>query len=158
MAAALSPGSVAIRIAVLVGGLLGALLLLVAEGTTLYAVYTAGGAAPVESVNTGSHQGYALVPIALLAALLSGVTWLTRGRAALLALAVLGLIALLIAGLGDLPDAHAKGLVRTAATQFVNAAARPSAGLYIETLGGAVLLLASGLGLLLLRPLTRSQA
>jgi hypothetical protein len=157
MTTALSPDSVAIRIAVLVGGLLGALLLLVAEVTTLYAVYTAGGIAPVESVNTGSHQGYALVPIALLAVLLSCVIWLTRGRAALLALAVLGLIALLIAVLGDLPDARSKGLLRTAGTQFVNAGARPCAGLYIETLGAAVFLIASGLGLLLLQPASRSQ-
>ena len=157
MAAALSPGSVAIRIAVLVGGLLGALLLLVAEVTTVYAVYTAGGTAPVESVNTGSHHGYALVPIALLAALLSCVIWLTRGRAALWALGVLGLIALLIARLGDLPDAHSRGIVRTAGAHFVSGGARPSAGLYIETLGAAVILITSGLGLLLLQTRNRSQ-
>ena len=75
----------AIRIAVLVGGLLGALLLLAAEGTTLYAVYTAGGTAPVQSVNTGSHQGYALVPIALLAALLPRMGIVGAALASLLA-------------------------------------------------------------------------
>ena len=54
--------------AILAGTMLGAVLLLVAEFTTLFEVHAAQATAPVRSVGTGSHHGYALVPIALLAA------------------------------------------------------------------------------------------
>jgi hypothetical protein len=83
------------------------------------------------------------VPVALLAAVLAvgarrSVTW-----PAPLALGALGAFALLVALLGDLPDAHAHGLTRS----FVLASATPGVGLYLETLGGVLLLLVSGLGL-----------
>jgi hypothetical protein len=141
-----------IRIGIALAGLLGGLLLLAAELTTLYAVRAGPGDRALDSVNTGTHHGYALVPIGVLAALLSFGFWLTRSRAALLALGGLGLIALLIALLGDLPDARASGVVGNGAARFVHASAHPSAGLYIETLGAAVLLITCGIGLLLLPP------
>jgi hypothetical protein len=124
----------------------GALLLLAAELTTLYAVRAGPGDPALDSVNTGSHHGYALVPIGMLAALLSFGIWLIRSRAAVLALGGLGLIALL----GDLPDARASGLVGSGGARFVHASAHPGAGFYIETLGAAVLLVTCGIGLLLL--------
>jgi hypothetical protein len=63
---------------------------------------------------------------------------------------VLGVVALLIALLGDLPDAQASGLVGSAATRFTTASSTPSAGLYLETLGAVVLVISAGAGLLLL--------
>ncbi len=99
---------------VLIGAaLLGALLLIVAEFTTLYSVNVAGRyVATIQTETAGSHNTYAMLPIALLAAGLALVAFRTRSRPALLALAVLGVAALLIAVLGDLPDAHAHGLTR----------------------------------------------
>lgn len=126
------------------------MLLLVAELTTLYAVRAGAGHPTLDPVNTGSHHGYALVPLGVLAALLSYSIWRTRSRAAVLALGGLGLIALLIAVLGDLPDAQASGVVGSGGARFVMASAHPSAGLYIETFGAAVLMITCGIGLLLL--------
>src|SRR5947209_1644102 len=60
-----------LRAGLLVGGLLGAALLLVAEFTILFHVSTASDPAPIRSVTTGSHHAYALVPIALLSAALA---------------------------------------------------------------------------------------
>ena len=59
-------------------------------------------------------------------------------------------MALLIALLGDLPDAHATGLAGSAARGYVNASSTPSAGLYLETLGAVILIATCGLGFMLL--------
>ncbi len=100
----------AVAIGALIGGLLGAVLLLVAEFTTLYDVRTSSGGLLVKSVSTGSNHSYAMVPIAVLAALLASVAFRAASRPALLALGVLGVLALLIALVGDLPSAHTSGL------------------------------------------------
>ena len=55
---------------VLAGALVGALLLIVAEFTSLYQVHTAASPFPVKIVSTGSNDSYALIPLALLAAVL----------------------------------------------------------------------------------------
>jgi hypothetical protein len=134
-------GGGAIGAAVLGGGLLGAVLLVVAEFTTLFEVRSAGSSAVVKSVATGSHDTFALVPIALLAAAMAYGVWRSGSRPALLAIGVLGVLALLIALLGDLPDARASGLIGTATTNYVTASSRPSAGLYLETLGAVMLMI-----------------
>ena len=139
-----------IRGAILVGGLLGGLLLLVAEFTTLFEIRTSAGATPIKSVGTGSHHTYALVPIAVLAVVLTIAVYTAVSRPALLSIGILAVITLLIALLGDLPDAHASGLVGGGAQHYVAASSTPSAGLYMETLGGVVLLITSVCGFLLL--------
>ncbi len=145
-----------VRRAILIGGLLGALLLLVAEFTTLFEIRTSAGAAPIKSVGTGSHHTYALVPIAVLVIALSIAVYAALSRPALLSIGILAVITLLIALLGDLPDAHATGLVGGGAQHYVTASSTPSAGLYMETLGGVVLLITSVCGFLLLGPPPRS--
>lgn len=134
--------------AVLLGSLLGALLLIVAEFTTLYDITTAASRGPIKSIGTGSHHAYAMLPIALLAIVLTYGAWRQRSRPALLALGVLGVIALLIALIGDLPDAHTSGLIGNSA-RYINANSTPRTGLYMETLGAAALILSSGIGVLL---------
>jgi|NGEPerStandDraft_6_1074524.scaffolds.fasta_scaffold63895_1 hypothetical protein len=142
-------GSRTVAIAVLAGGLAGAVLLAAAEFSPLLSVHTGAQAAVVRTVQTGSHHSYALVPIALFAALLSVAAWRARNPLALLAIGVLGVAALLIALLGDLPDAQASGLIGNLATRFAVASSTPDAGFYLETLGAVVLLLSAGAGLLL---------
>jgi hypothetical protein len=132
--------------------LLGALLLVVAEFTTLFTIHTAGVSGPIKSVGTGSHDSYALIPIAVVAVLLAWAATTTGNRWALLALAALGVVALLIALVGDLPDAQATGTIGSAAAGFRAATDKPSAGLYLETLGAIVLVIAGGCGLLLAAP------
>lgn len=136
-----------IAIGVLAAGLAGAVLLLVAEFTPLLHVHTALQRAPIATVGTGSHDSYALIPIGLLAAFFSLAVWRTASRLGLLAIGVLGLVAVLIALLGDLPDAQATGVVQH---PFVLAGATPGTGFYLETLGAVVLMIAAFTGLILL--------
>jgi hypothetical protein len=146
----------AYAIALLVGGLAGAILLLVAEFTPLLSVHSSLLAAPIKTVNTGSHQGYALIPVAVLAAAFTAIAWRTRSRAALLGLGAMGIVALLIALLGDLPDAQARGLVNTGGHLAI-ATDKPSTGFFLETLGAVVLLLTAAGGLLLAPPPARRR-
>ncbi|MGI8506595.1 MAG: hypothetical protein ACR2MK_07260 [Solirubrobacteraceae bacterium] len=142
----------AVRIGVLGAGLIGSALLLVAEFTPLLQVHSSASAVAIQTVQTGTHHSYALIPVGMLGLLLSYAVWRTRSRLALLAIGVLGLLALLVALLGDLPDAQASGLVGSSATHFATASSTPSVGLYLETLGAIVLLMTAGAGLLLLAP------
>jgi hypothetical protein len=120
----------------------------VAEFTELYQVHTSASATPVRTVGTGHNDSYALIPLAVLAALLGIGVFRAGSRPALLAIGLVGLVALLIALLGDLPDANATGLVGSAATHYVSATSTPSAGLYLETLGAVVLIATCVLGFL----------
>jgi hypothetical protein len=135
---------------VLGGGLAGAALLLAAEFSPLLKVHSSVSRAAIQTVGTGSHHSYALVPVGLLAVFLSCVVWRARSRLALFTTGVLGVLALLIALLGDLPAAQSSGLIGSAATRYVTASSSPSVGLYLETLGAIVLLITAGAGLLLL--------
>jgi hypothetical protein len=136
----------------LAAALLGSVVLVAAELNPLLSVRVAGTVGPVKTVVTGAHHGYALLPIAALSAVLSIAARRHDSRPALVALGALGLIALAIALVGDLPDARATGLVGSSATRYVQASSSPAIGLYLETLGAVLLLLGSGLGLLLLGP------
>ena len=131
------------------GALLGALLLVVAEFTTLYREHVAGGTV-IGTVSTGSPHAYAMIPIALLGAFLGYAVWRAGSRSALVLLGAVGAVALLIGLLGDLPDARAHGIRRTATGNYVQASDTPSAGLYMETLGAVILIATCGSGLLAL--------
>jgi hypothetical protein len=134
---------------VLGSGLLGAALLVVAEFTTLFTISTATSNGPLRSIQTGSHDAYALIPIAVVAAVLAYGASFRGSRPALLGLGALGVVTLGIALIGDLPDAESTGVIGRSVSQLSNAAASPSTGLYLETLGAVVLLIAAGCGLLL---------
>jgi hypothetical protein len=138
---------------VLCGVLAGAILLVVAEFTPLLRVHSgAYHAGVIETIETGSHHSYALVPVALLAGALALAARMTGNRLALAAIGVLGLVALGIALLGDLPDVHAAGLIRQADGTFVNASSSAAAGMYLEPLGAVLLLVSAAAGLLLAAP------
>ena len=134
---------------ILAGALLGALLMIVAEFTTLYQVHLATSSEPIKSVSGGSNHSYAMIPLAIVAAALAVAVVRTGSRPALLAIGVLGVVALLIGLLIDLHDAQASGI---ATRQFVLASSTPSAGLYMETLGAVLLIATCGLGFLMLGP------
>jgi hypothetical protein len=139
-----------LRAAILAGSLLGALLLVVAEFTTLFTVHVETTSAPIKTAATGPHHSYALLLIAIVAAVLAVAVWRDSSRPALLAIGLLGVVALLIALLGDLPDANASGLAGTSTTRYVDASSTPSAGLYLETLGAVVLVITCGVGFIAL--------
>jgi hypothetical protein len=136
------------RGAVLAGALVGATLLLVAEFLPLFEVRTRARNSVVTTVQSGSHHAYALLPIALLAAGLALAWRRSPTRLTALAMAVLGVAALVIALGRDLPDAQSNGIEHSGGT-YVTAAASPRAGLYLETAGAVVLLISSAGGVLL---------
>jgi hypothetical protein len=133
------------------GGLLGSALLLAAEFTTLFEVRTPIDPAGIRSVGTGSHHSYALIPIAVLAVVLSYAVWVAVSRPALLAIGALGFIALLISLLSDLPDVNASGLI-TRGAHYVTASSSPGAGMYLETLGATLLIITCVFGFLMIDP------
>jgi hypothetical protein len=81
------------------------------------------------------HGPALLIVAAFGAAMVAGA--LRGARPAAIALAVLGLVALGIALIGDVPDLNETGFIGEV---YEDAAAGPSAGFYLETLGGALLL------------------
>jgi hypothetical protein len=127
----------------------GAVLLVVAEFTTLYGVHVASRSAPIETISGGSNNSYAMIPIAVLAVFLALAGIGGGGRWALAALGVVGLVALLISLVGDLPGAQQSNHLIRFGGKFVLGSSKPSAGMYIETLGAVLLIVAAGLGLLL---------
>ncbi len=130
----------------------GAVLLVVAEFAPLLRVHSgAYHAGVVQTISAGSHHSYALLPVAVLALIMAAVARATGHRLALASIGVLGLVALGIALLGDLPDAHATGLIRTGGT-YVPASSSVAIGFYLETLGAVVLLACGAVGLLLAGP------
>jgi hypothetical protein len=136
--------------AVVVVAVFGALLVLVAQFIALYHVRVPTSSVPVKTVGTGANHGWAPVPIALVCFALAAAVHRYGNRTALLGLVVLGIATLLIALLGDLPDAHATGLIGSSASQYVQGVSSPSAGLYVETLGAVLLLVSGGVGFLML--------
>lgn len=130
------------------GCLLGAAVLVASEFTTLYSVHVVGQSAAVQTIRGGSNNSYAMLPIAVVAVLLGVAALRGGGRPALAALGIAGLIALLIGLVGDLPGAQHTGEIRLNGV-YRNAAASPSVGMYMETLGAVILIATAGLGLLL---------
>jgi hypothetical protein len=156
------PGSEAghrARLALALGALLGALLVIVAQFTALYHLHSATSSAALRTVGTGGNHAWAPIPLALAAIALAYAVYRSGSRTALAGLVALGVATLLIALIGDLPDAHSSGLVGSSASGYVQATSSPSAGLYMETLGAIVLIVSGGLGLLMLAPqITRSKS
>ncbi len=127
---------------------LGALLLVVAEFTPLFSVHVASRRAALSTTGAGANHLYALIPLALLGLLLGLAATRTGSRSALGGVIAVGLVALLIGLLHDLPDAQASGVVRSAAGLEL-AKASPDAGMYLETLGAVVMIVGGVAGLLL---------
>lgn len=138
-----------------IGGVVGAGLLVAAELTTVYSIHSSPGNRLVVAVAAGPHHDWALLPLAALAAALSVARRRgpARGSAPALAVGALALVALGIAVIVDLPDARSSGLIGHAGGRYVAAAASAGPGLYLETLGAVVLLVAAALGLLSARRL-----
>ncbi len=137
------------RTAVVLGGLAGAGLLIAAELSPLLTIQTGPDAPVIETISTGIHNSFALVPLALLAGALAVAAGRSGRRFPLVAIVALGLVALGIALLGDLPGVDAGGVIRERSGWLVSAASRPAAGFYLEVLGAVVLLLGAAAGLLL---------
>jgi hypothetical protein len=140
------------------GGLLalaaiGALLLIVSEFQTLYQVKVL---TVVEKTVVGHDQHSFAVLLVGLAALAMGlgVAFAGRARPAMAAIALLGIVALLIALIGDLPDVNSTGVI---GQNYSNASVSARIGFWMEAVG-AVALIFSGVSMLLLSLSTGPRA
>jgi hypothetical protein len=129
---------------------LGSLLLIVSDFQTLYQVKVL---TVVEKTVVGHDQhSFAMLLIGLAALAMSvGIAFAGRARPAMAAVALLGVVALLIALVGDLPDVNSTGVI---GQNYAYATVSAKIGFYMETLG-AVALIFSGASMLLLSLSTR---
>lgn len=132
-----------VRLVLAVLGLAGAVLLLVASFATVIEI-TVGTTSKVVDADTAQsgwdRHGPALILLGLLALFLL-FAGLRGARVALAGLAVAGVAALAIAWAWDRPHVHDTGSIGDI---YAEATADPGTGYYLETLGGALLLLAGG--------------
>src|SRR4051794_37167724 len=140
------PSVLSFRAASAVAALAGALLLLLALFASVIEI-TVGTTSKVVDADTAQsgwdRHGPALLLLAVLALLLLGVA-LRGSRVAMVGLVACGLATLGIATFSDRPHVHDAGSVGDV---YAEAQADPGPGYYLETLGGALLLL-GGAGLL----------
>jgi hypothetical protein len=128
-------------------GAIGAILLVASEFSTITHVKVITVVLKGTEVSGFDQNSGAMLIVGLAALPMLYGAVRVASRPAMAAAALLGLIALLIALIGDLPEVTKVGTVVRAS--YEEAKASPQAGFYFETLG-AVLLLLSGGGMLLL--------
>jgi hypothetical protein len=138
-----SPTVLALRAALAMVGLAGAVLLVVATFTTIIAitVETTTRGVNFDAAQSGwDRHGPTLIVLAMLALWLLAAV-LRGARIAMTGVALVGLVALAIAVHWDRSHVHDTGSVGEVYTE---ATAAPGTGYYLETLGGALLLLSGG--------------
>lgn len=132
--------------ALLLAGLTGGLLLVAADFSTLIEIRSGGVVR--DRIAGGDRHTYALVLIGAVTVGMAVVAALRDSRAAALALAGLGLLALFICLLADLPDVNSSGYL----SGFRSADASPGPGFYLEAVGAVLVLLAAAASLVLAPP------
>jgi hypothetical protein len=138
-------GLPALSVALLLTGVAGGLLLVAADFSTLLEVRSGGVVR--DRIAGGDRHTYGLVPIGVGAVVMAVLVAMRESRPAALALAGLGLVALLICLLADVPDANRSGYL----SGFRSADASPGPAFYLEA-AGAVLVLLAGSAALALSP------
>ena len=121
-----------------------ALVLFVSELMTTFEFTPQGGEVQLEQQAADRH-GNALIVIAVFAIIALAVALFTGSKPAATAVAIAGVVALLVFLLADLPDANATGTLDTDQS-FIDAEAVPREGFYMELLG-ALALSVSGVAL-----------
>lgn len=117
-------------------------LLAVAEFTMVYEVTVGSLEVVRRSATAGDNHGYALLVVAVVAVVMTLLA-LRGARPPAIALAVLGVVALVIALAVDLPDTQRSGDLPESLA-YENAEARAGAALGLEIAGGVLLVLAGG--------------
>jgi hypothetical protein len=125
----------------------GAILLIVADLSTLIAVKTV--TVTIKNISGGSHHSYALLILGVFALPMAYGATRRGSRPAMAALIAIGLVALAIMLVVDLPDIHKTGAI---GQLYKPASASQSSGLYLETIGAFLLLIAGSAGLFLSSP------
>lgn len=137
-----------------------AAMLAASQFTDIFHLTPPGGEA-LKAVKASDQHGYATLVLAVFALILMVVAVVARGeplgQMAAVAIAVCGLVALLIFLIGDLPDVNNVGTLDDPRQSFIDAKAQPQAGFWLELVGSLVLTIC-GAALATLRPDSASQA
>ena len=105
---------------------------------------TPPGAEPLTDQSSRDRHGNAMFVVAGLAAILTIVAVWAGSRPAALGVAVMGVIALLVFLIVDLPDAGQIGTLDDSRQSFIDAEAIPQEGFWLEMLGALGLALSGG--------------
>ena len=106
--------------------------------------FTPPGAEPLSDQSAGDRHGNAMFVISGFAILLTITAVWAGSRPAALGVAVMGVIALLVFLIVDLPDAGQIGTLDDARQSFIDAEAVPQGGFWLEMLGALSLALSGG--------------
>ena len=137
-----SGGASAPRLAFFGLAALAALLLVVSTFLTLYTV--GNGQTTLRSISGFEHHNVAMLLLGL-AAVPMALGGLRGAKPAMVAVALLGVVVLVVAVSVDLPAALDEGVL---AVSYEGASAKPSTGFFVETLAGVLLFVSGGLQLL----------
>jgi amino acid transporter len=133
-----------------------AAMLAVSQFTDIFHLTPPGGEA-LAAIDASDQHGYATLVLAVFALILLVVAMGFRGeqlgQVAAMALAVCGLVALLIFLIGDLPKVNNVGTLDDPRQSFIDAEAKPVAGFWLELIGSLVLTVC-GVALATMRPET----
>ena len=122
--------------------------------TDIFHLTPPGGEA-LQAISSKDQHGYATLVLAIFALVLILVSVTARDeqlkQVAAMAVAICGLIALLIFLIGDLPDVNKIGTLDDPRQSFIDAEAKPVAGFWLELVGSLVLTVC-GAALATMRP------
>ena len=122
--------------------------------TDIFHLTPPGGEA-LQAITSKDQHGYATLVLAIFALVLILVAVAARDeqvrQVAAMAVAICGLIALLIFLIGDLPDVNKIGTLDDPRQSFIDAEAKPVAGFWLELIG-ALVLTVCGAALATMRP------
>jgi hypothetical protein len=126
----------------------------VSQFTDIFHLTPPGGEA-LKAISASDQHGYATLVLAIFALILLVVAMAARGdqlgQVAAIAVAVCGLVALLIFLIGDLPKVNNVGTLDDPRQSFIDAEAKPVAGFWLE-LAGSLTLTVCGAALATMRP------
>jgi hypothetical protein len=132
----------------------GAAMLGASQFTDIFHLTPPGGEA-LQAISSKDQHGYATLVLAIFALVLIVVSLTVRDeqlkQVAAMAVAICGLIALLIFLIGDLPDVNKVGTLDDPRQSFIDAEAKPVAGFWLELVGSLVLTVC-GAALATMRP------
>jgi hypothetical protein len=135
-----------------------AAMLAVSQFTDIFHLTPPGGEA-LKAIDADDQHGYATLVLAVFSLILMVVAISARGeqlgQVAAVAIAVCGVIALLIFLIGDLPKVNNVGTLDDPRQSFIDAEAKPVAGFWLE-LAGALILTVCGAALATMRPEPRA--
>jgi hypothetical protein len=126
----------------------------VSQFTDIFHLTPPGGEA-LKAISASDQHGYATLVLAIFALILLVVAMAARGdqlgQVAAIAVAVCGLVALLIFLIGDLPKVNNVGTLDDPRQSFIDAEAKPVAGFWLELIGSLTLTVC-GAALATMRP------